>query len=264
MKERTNFFKIFITSIYDLDAFIKYAKEGFLRGIIYILILCIALGALKGGVLGYRIVNEIFYISDYIKDNKNSNILNKHGELEIDFNISNIDNRVYLDDTLTINNETELENLFNNNDLLVLKDGIAFNNYGDIHILNYNKISKDLYIDEGITGNTKNKIITSVLLRLILMNIIDTVKTLVINYIIVVIAGLLISIFMRMLVKYKALWLIVMYSSTLPLIIVTIFNILKPNIDFNITFIAGCLTYVIIILKYIKSQIIANITKQKS
>lgn len=264
MKERTNFFKIFITSIYDLDAFIKYAKEGLLKGIIYILILCIALGALKGGVLGYRIVNEIFYISDYIKDNKNSNILNKDGELEIGSNISNIDNRVYLDDTLTINNETELENLFNNNDLLVLKDGIAFNNYGDIHILNYNKISKDLYIDEGITGNTKNKIITSVLLRLILMNIIDMVKTLVINYIIVVIAGLLISIFMRMLVKYKALWLIVMYSSTLPLIIVTIFNILKPNIDFNITFIAGCLTYVIILLKYIKSQIIANITKQKS
>ena len=264
MKERTNFFKIFITSIYDLDAFIKYAKEGFLKGIIYILILCIALGALKGGILGYRIVNEIFYISDYIKDNKNSNILNKDGELEIDFNISNIDNRVYLDDTLTINNETELENLFNNNDLLVLKDGIAFNNYGDIHILNYNKISEDLYIDEGITGNTKNKIITSVLLRLILINIIDMIKTLVINYIIVVMAGLLISIFMRMLVKYKALWLIVMYSSTLPLIIVTIFNILKPNIDFNITFIAGCLTYLIIILKYIKSQIIENITKQKS
>lgn len=263
MKERTNFFKIFITSIYDLDAFIKYAKEGFFKGIIYILILCIGLGALKGGTLGYRIINEIFYINNYINDNENGNILNKNGELQIDFNISNIDNRVYLDDTLTINNDKELENLFNNNDLLVLKDGIAFNNYGSIHILNYNKISKNLYINGEITGNTKNKIATLVLLKLILMNIIDIIKTLIINYIIVVIAALLISIFMRMLVKYKALWLIVIYSSTLPLIIVTIFNILKPNVNFNITFIAGTFTYVIIILKYIKSQIIANITKQK-
>ena len=263
MKERTNFFKIFITSIYDLDAFIKYAKEGFLRGIIYILILCIALGALKGGVLGYRIVNEIFYISDYIKDNKNSNILNKHGELEIDFNISNIDNRVYLDDTLTINNETELENLFNNNDLLVLKDGIAFNNYGDIHILNYNKIAENLYVDEEVMVNIKNKLTTLIPLRLILINIISVLKNLVIDYIVVVTAALLVSMFMRMLVKYKALWLIVIYSSTLPLIIVTIFNILKPNVNFEITFIGGAITYVIIILKYIKSQIISNIIKQK-
>lgn len=263
MKEKTNFFKVFISSIYDLDVFVEYAKEGFIKGIIYILILCTILGSLKGGLLGYRVVREIFYVSDYIKSNKSNNILIKNGELQIDFNIENINNRVYLDHNLTINNDVELRNLFNNNDLLILKDGIALNNYGDIHILNYNKIAENLYVDEEIMVNIKNKLTTLIPLRLILINIISVLKNLVIDYIVVVTAALLVSMFMRMLVKYKALWLIVIYSSTLPLIIVTIFNILKPNVNFEITFIGGAITYVIIILKYIKSQIISNIAKQK-
>lgn len=259
MKEKTNFFKVFITSIYDLDKFIEYAKEGFIKGIIYILIVCTALGIIKGGILGYSIIKEIVSINDYIESNRD-----EAGLMAIDFNINDNNNsRLYIDSELSINNDAELKNIFNNNkNLLILKDGVALNNYGSIYKLNYSEADENLY-NKNSNINTENKVLISIPLKLILINIIEILKNLVINYIVIVTAALLVSIFMRMLVKYKALWLLVIYSSTLPLIIITVLSILKPNVNYDITFIGGTLTYVIIILKYIKSQIIENITKQK-
>ena len=65
-----------------------------------------------------------------------------------------------------------------------------------------------------------------------------------------------------MVVKYKALWSLVIYASTLPLIILTILNLLKPNIDFDFTFIGGTLAYVILTLRHIKHEIIQKLSKR--
>ena len=67
--------------------------------------------------------------------------------------------------------------------------------------------------------------------------------------------------FMKMVVKYKALWSIVIYASTMPLIIITLLNLLKPNINFDFTFIGGTFTYVVITLKHIKNEIIQKLSK---
>ena len=37
MKGKTGFFKIFITSIYDINVFSQYAKEGIIKAVTYIL-----------------------------------------------------------------------------------------------------------------------------------------------------------------------------------------------------------------------------------
>ena len=263
MKGKTNFLKIFITSIYDINTFSKYAKEGLIKGIIYILIVCSGLGILKGGVLGFRVIRGISSITEYLQLNENS-ISIKDGLLVTNSNIMNIDSYVYLDNQKTIDEDIELKNIFNDNkDLLILKDGIAFNNYGNIYTLNYNQIFRESDIDSNMIINSKNKFSVFIMIGLILINLIEILKSLLINYIIIVTAALLVSMFMRMLVKYKALWLLVIYSSTLPLITITILNILKPNVNFDLTFIGGTLTYVILILKNIKKQIIDNLSKQK-
>ena len=80
------------------------------------------------------------------------------------------------------------------------------------------------------------------------------------NSLIVSIVSMLFTVFLRMVVKYIALYSLTLYAATLPLIIQTILETVNPNISFDTMFIVGTLTYVILILKYIKDEIIRNYT----
>lgn len=79
------------------------------------------------------------------------------------------------------------------------------------------------------------------------------------NSLIVMVITLFSTIFMKMIVKYMALYSLTLYAATLPLILKTILELVNPNINFDTMFILGTLTYVILILKYIKDEIIKNI-----
>ena len=79
------------------------------------------------------------------------------------------------------------------------------------------------------------------------------------NCLIVVMVALLFTIFMKMVVKYTALYSLTLYAATLPLIIQTILEAVNPDISFDTMFIIGTLTYVVLILKYIKDEIIKNL-----
>ena len=78
------------------------------------------------------------------------------------------------------------------------------------------------------------------------------------NCVIVVMIALISTIFMKMVVKYSALYSVTLYAATLPLIIQTILESVNSDINFDAMFIMGTLTYVILILKYIKDEIIKN------
>lgn len=263
MKGKTSFFKIFITSIYDMNVFTEYAKEGILKAIIYILIVCSGIGIVKGGVLGYKLNSGISSITRYLQSNgKNTSI--KNGLLTLESNITNVHSYIYLDKDRMINQDIDYKNIFYDDkiDLLILKDGIAFNNYGSIYVLNYNDIFKEQDVNSETIINTANSFSAVIIGIVIVINIIELIKDLVFNYLIIVTAALLISIFMKMVVKYKALWSLVIYASTLPLIILTILNLLKPNINFDFTFIGGTLVYVILTLRHIKNEIIQKLSKR--
>ena len=79
------------------------------------------------------------------------------------------------------------------------------------------------------------------------------------NCLIVVMVASLFTIFMKMVVKYTALYSLTLYAATLPLIIQTILEAVNPDISFDTMFIIGTLTYVVLILKYIKDEIIKNL-----
>lgn len=78
------------------------------------------------------------------------------------------------------------------------------------------------------------------------------------NCLIVSIVSSIFTIFMKMIVKYLALYSLTLYAATLPVIIQTILEGFNPNIDFSTMFIIGTLTYVVLILKHIKDEIIKN------
>jgi hypothetical protein len=65
---------------------------------------------------------------------------------------------------------------------------------------------------------------------------------------------------MRMVVKYMALYSLTIYAATLPLIAKTILEMVNPNINFDTMFIIGTLTYVVLILKHIRDEIIKDYT----
>ena len=79
------------------------------------------------------------------------------------------------------------------------------------------------------------------------------------NCLIVVMVASIFTIFMKMVVKYTALYSVTLYAATLPLIIQTILETVNPEISFDTMFIIGTLTYVMLILKYIKDEIIKNL-----
>jgi hypothetical protein len=80
------------------------------------------------------------------------------------------------------------------------------------------------------------------------------------NCLIVTIVASIFTILMKMIVKYIALFSLTLYAATLPLIIQAILEGFNPNIDFDTMFIIGTLTYVLLILKYIKDEIIRKMS----
>ena len=85
---------------------------------------------------------------------------------------------------------------------------------------------------------------------------------LLVDYLIIVTVASLISLFMKMIVRYGALWSLTIYASTLPLILVTVLEVIRPDVDFEVTFIIGTLTYLIIIFKNIKADIIEKFSRK--
>jgi len=93
----------------------------------------------------------------------------------------------------------------------------------------------------------------------IIINFRMILSNLLFNCLIVVLIASLFTIFMKMVVKYMALYSLTLYAATLPLIIKTILEVINPNINFDTMFIIGTLTYVTLILKYIKDEILKNL-----
>lgn len=263
MKGKTGFFKIFITSIYDINVFSQYAKEGILKAVTYILIVCTCIGTIKGAILGYKLNSSIKSITRYLQTDGKSTYI-KDGLLELDSNIKNTHDNIYLDNEKTIDEDLDFNSIFNDKklELLVLKDGIEFNNYGSIYALNYSDIFQEDNVNSDTIIKTADSFSFVIIGVVILINIIEIIKDLIFNYLLIVTAALLVSIFMKMVVKYMALWSLVIYSSTMPLIILTVLNILRPNINFDFTFIGGTLTYVILTLKHIKNDIIQRLSNR--
>lgn len=267
MKDTTNFFKKFITSIYDLKVFSKYAKEGFFRSIIYALLISIIFGGIKGIAIGYKLNKEISNIVNELKSDKYGFSID-NGMLNINKSPIKFEEEkslIYIDKEKTIDEDEQLKNITVHQDLniLVLKDGIVVNNPVNKFKISYINMFKDQNVDSYLLSQeVKFFQIMIVLLSCIFIIFIELFDLL-INCLIVVAFASLISIFMKMVVKYSALYSIILYASTLPLIIQTILEVLNPNVNLDTVFIVGTLTYTILILRYIKIDIIENMNKGK-
>ena len=267
MKDKTKFSKKFITSIYDLKVFSGYAKEGLLSAIIYALLITLILGGVKGIFTGYRLNNEILKINKELRIDKYELSI-ENGTLSINqspIKFKGINSIIYIDDGIYMEEADSLKSIIVHEELsiLILKDGILINNSMNQYKISYNDILKG----NNLNGNElKNNIEIFRLILIILTTItfiISTFFELLTNCLIVVLFTSLITIFMKMVVKYSAMYSLTLYASTLPLIIKIILEIIDPNVNLNNVFIIGTLIYVILILNYIKYDIIEKLNSKK-
>lgn len=263
MKDRTNIFKKFITSIYDLKVFSKYAKDGLSKAILYALFMTFIIGGINGIFIGYRLNEGISRINNELKSDEYQYSI-KNGELRINkspikFEEENI--LIYIDKDILMDEDDTLRKITVHKDfnILILKDGIVINNLIDKYEIPYN----NLIIESSLSINNFNLLKILILIISCITVSIITFFELIINSLIVVAIASIITIFMKMVVKYSALYSITLYAATLPLIIKIVLEIINPNVDLNTVFIIGTLTYVILILNYIKSELIEKIKQEK-
>lgn len=268
MKEKVNIFNTFVKSIYDVSSFSISAKRGVKRAVIYMLLLIIILGGIKGILLGrnyFKQVNEISYIfqKNYYNMYINNNELNTDNAPIMFKSINNL--LLYIDDENTVTDKLDgiSEATYDSNNLLILKDGIVYENFEDTYIVKYSTFLKGKSIDNTTMQSYIKKLNVIFPIIFIVANIVITLINLLVDYLIIVTVASLISLFMKMVIRYGALWSLTIYASTLPLIIVTILEIIRPEVDFEVTFVIGTLTYLIIIFKSIKAEIIERFTKKR-
>lgn len=267
MKEKTNIFNTFVRSIYDVSSFSVSARKGIKRAVMYMLLLTIILGGIKGIILGrnyYKQVSEISYIlqqNDY-NINIENNELNTDDSPIMFRGINKL--TLYIDDEKTITDKLDYMDVAADDytNLLILKDGIILENIDDKYIAKYSTFLNG----KNISNNTlklfikKLKVIFPI--SYIVVNIFNMLINLLVDYLIIVTVASLISLFMKMIVRYGALWSLTIYASTLPLILVTVLEVIRPDVDFEVTFIIGTLTYLIIIFKNIKADIIEKFSRK--
>lgn len=267
MKEKTNIFSTFIRSIYDVSYFSVSAKRGIRRAIIYMLLLIIIFGGIKGIFLGRNYYKQVSRVSYLLQQGENNiyienNELNAYNSPIIFKDIDNL--LLYIDDKKTVTDKLDnINEIAYDNDLLILRDGIVYKDIDDTYIMKYDTILNGKDISNIMMKSYIKKLNVIFIIIFALYNISSTLINLLIDYLIIVTIASLISIFMKMIVRYRALWALTIYASTLPLIIVTILEIIRPNVDFGATFIIGTLTYLIIIFKNIKADIIERFSKKR-
>lgn len=262
MKNKKGFFGKFFTSIYDLNVFSQYAKEGLFRAILYAVLITLILGSLKTGINLYGLNEKIIEITTEL-EGPDYNIDIENGNLKIDKPIVALNEGgmlLYLDQDIDIENVDKIRSIIVHSDAytLCLKDGIIVNDGINIYNVSYESIFKN----DVPLHSQLNNIRLVIIFALFIFNIVFIFINFLIDCLIVSFAGGLIALLMRMMVKYSALYSLTIYAATLPLIIETILEIINTNADFEMIFMAGTLTYLILILRYIKADIIENI-KQK-
>lgn len=157
MNIKTNFFKKFITSIYDIKVFSKYAKEGLLRAIIYGVLLSLILGGIKGIASGYRFNSDITQISEQLQSEKYKFFI-ENGNLNINeapIKFEQDNTIIYIDNSKNMADESDLKSIVINEDvsILVLRDGIIVNNYINKYKMSYINLFGDKIIDSTILKN---------------------------------------------------------------------------------------------------------------
>ncbi|MBN1050474.1 MULTISPECIES: DUF1189 domain-containing protein [Clostridium] len=256
MNKTDNFFKKFINCIYNLKALITYPKYGIWKAILYVLLMSIILGGIRGITIGYKIDRELSNLSTMLQEDKYKfNIVD--GVLHTEnspLKIEETSSLIYIDENKSLNEIDDLRDItvHNDNNILFLKDGVSLEAGMYKQQAHYKELIGDSKLDNGILFGELSYVLKIIVAIVILYTILFTFINTLINCLFVTAFASFSLIIMKVFMKYSILYSLSLYACTLPFIFQIILQSIFPNINLDTMFIVGTLVYVIFILKYIK------------
>ena len=268
MNEKTNIFKKFVNSLYNIHEFPKYMKEGIGRAITYALLLCVLCGLATGLSMSTIINKSMNQVISTLEKDENQFVI-ENGELDIKnspLKINNDGSLVYIDDNITLDNKDELKNITVNSDsyILMLKDGLYIHSGLFSTVTStYKEMLMDSKIDSKSLVSAVKFTSKFVIGAFILMNIIQTIIGFLMDSLFIALSAVFISRLFLMNFKYSQMYSLTVYASTLPMIMVAILTITEPRVFFNSVGTLGTSLLVFFALRNIRKEIDNYIINKK-
>ncbi|MBE6049775.1 MAG: DUF1189 domain-containing protein [Clostridium sp.] len=264
MNKKSNVIKKFFYSIYDVDSFRNFIKEGLTRAIVYALFLSIIVGGARGFIQTIKFNNYLESTIDYLKDDKYQFTIENN---KLDIQTSPIKVRkseisIYVDKDVTLNDVESIESDISNEGayLIILQDGVvAKSGLGDeisasrlefkYSEMNSNYITNNnsaiQYLD-SIRWTTIGVIISLMIMK-------DFIFCITLSVIIAFLT-MIPSRLLKSNLAVKELISLSIYAFTLPNILVLILNIIIPDVNFDTAIMIGTLAYTYLLIRHIKIQ----------
>lgn len=258
--KKMNVAEKFIKSIIDIKSYLVFLKERTGKAILYILLLSIILGGIKGFNVSRNIQKAINEAKNYLTENEDTFKL-ENGELTVGENPILIKEEgvlVLVDTSYTYESygqkqlaDLNLENYINS--VLVFKDRVIVNNNGQQTVQNFSEITTNIYPGDIINIlNAASIVGVFILLFYIVGGFIGNLLW----ALIITLVGTVASYIIKVKIKFKGLYRISLYAITLPAVIHTIFvsaSIVVPM--FSLIFLVISMVYVYLALKLIKKEL---------
>lgn len=264
MNKKSNVIKKFFYSIYDVDSFRNFIKEGLARAIVYALFLSILVGGARGIIQTIKFNDYVEKTIENLRDDKYQFII-EDDKLNIEMSpieFRESDIYMYIDKNITTNDEDAIKNIVVNEDsyLLLLQDGIIAKTDLEEE-MDIGKI--EVKYSEIFLGNVINnaKVIESIedvrLMLIGMINVLMIIKEFIFCLTLALVISFLTMIPSRLLksnLTSKELVSLSIYAYTLPSILVLILNIIIPDVNFDTATMIGTLAYTYLLIRHIKIQ----------
>lgn len=262
MNKKTNIFIKFKNSLYKITEFESYMKEGVGRALIYALLLSFIYGSITGVSTCININKSVKSMVQQLGEDKykfeikGGILTSENSPIKIEENKT----LIYIDQDKTLDQVSELRNITVHEDssVLLLKDGISIttnlfpsvnSKYSDI--LNID-VNNDVLID------TANKSVGAVLAMTYIANLMQTFIYFIIDSLFVALMVMVSNFLLGLKLRYSEIFSLVIYASTLPMLLVTVLTVLFPEVYFNLLSTIGALTISSLVLTRIRREMNEN------
>lgn len=258
--KKMNVAEKFIKSIIDIKSYLVYLKERTGKAVLYVLLLSIIFGGIKGFMVSRGIQKVFDETKAYLSENKDTFKL-EDGELTVGDKpilINDTGSLVFIDTNYVYDQydqkrlaELDLEDY--SDSVLIFKDRIIVNNNGQQTIQKFSDLGVNIYSSDVI------RIINAASIIWILIVAFSIIGGFIGNLLwalALTLVGTVATFILNVKIKFKGLYRISLYAITLPVIIDTILstaNIVIPM--FNLIFLIISFVYVFLALKLIKKEV---------
>ncbi|MEQ8154185.1 MAG: DUF1189 domain-containing protein [Clostridiaceae bacterium] len=258
--KQLNIFNKFIYSIIDIKSYLVFLREKTANGILYILLLSIVFGGIKGYGAAGEVKTYFNNARTYIEQNK-SNFKLQNGKMTIgDKAILKEDGNtlLFIDTSYDYSQydqkklaQLNLENYLTST--LIFRDMMIINNNGKQTVEKFSDFNFNIDADMAISLLSSTNIVSAALITIIVLQ--GFIGNLLLAVILAV-TGLASAYWLKSKIRFKGLYRISLYALTLPIIMDMVLFLLKVSVPFfDIIYFVIALTYVQKAIKLINTEV---------